>query len=58
MEKEILNNPTSEKPADSDNKLQSLSGIQLVDFGGSTGLVCDVETGFCGPINQKEEDEK
>lgn len=39
--------------------LKDLSGIQLVDFGGSTGFSCDVETGICGPVDQaKEEDEK
>ena len=49
MEKEIKN--------ESANTLQNLSGLKLVEFGDSTGFSCDVETGFCGPIDQKKEEE-
>ena len=58
MEKETQNNSASVKQTDADNTLQSLSSIQLVDFGGSTGFSCNVETGICGPVGQKEVDEK
>ena len=50
MKKEINNEST--------NTLQNLSGLKLVEFGDSTGFACDVETGICGPITQKEEEEK
>lgn len=50
MTKEIKNESTDTP--------QDLSNIKLVDFGESTGFACDVQTGFCGPIDQKEEDEK
>ena len=50
MTKEIKNELT--------DTLQDLSKFKLVDFGESTGFTCDVQTGICGPIDQKEEDEK
>ena len=58
MGKEMKNESTAVKQAVSNHTLQDLSGIKLVDFGESTGFVCDVETGICGPIDQKEEDDK
>lgn len=58
MEKETKNESTAVKQAVSNHTLKDLSGIKLVDFGESTGFVCDVQTGICGPIEQKEDDEK
>lgn len=56
MEKDMKNK--SAEQADSNNTLQNLSGLKMVEFGGSTGFACDVDTGICGPVDQKEEDEK
>lgn len=58
MGKELKNESSTVKQTDSTHKLQNLSGIKLVEFGESTGFTCDVETGICGPIDQKEEDKK
>lgn len=50
MEKEIKN--------ESANTLQNLSELKLVEFGDSTGFACDVETGICGPVDQKKEEDE
>lgn len=57
MEKDMKNKSAAEQ-ADSNNTLQNLSGLQMVEFGDSTGFACDVDTGICGPVDQKEENEK
>ena len=48
--KENENITSKEEP----NEIQ---GIETLDFGGS-GMVCDFETGVCGPINEEKEDKK
>lgn len=58
MGKEMKNETTAVKLAVSNHTLQDLSGIKLIDFGASNGFSCDVQTGICGPIDQKKEDEK
>lgn len=58
MGKEMKNESTVVKQAVSNHTLQDLSGIKLIDFGESTRFACDVQTGICGPIDQKKEDEK
>lgn len=32
--------------------------IEPMEFGSSTGMVCDFETGICGPTNEEKEDKK
>lgn len=34
-----------------------IKSIETLDLGGS-GMVCDFETGVCGPINEEKEDKK
>lgn len=36
---------------------KEVKGIENLNLGGS-GMLCDFETGICGPINEKEEDKK
>ncbi len=36
---------------------KEIKGIETLDLGGS-GMVCDFETGICGPINEEKEDKK
>lgn len=36
---------------------KEFKGIETLDLGGS-GMVCDFETGVCGPINEEKEDKK
>ncbi len=36
---------------------KEIKEIEILDLGGS-GMVCDFETGVCGPINEKKEDKK
>ncbi len=36
---------------------KEVKGIENLSLGGS-GMLCDFETGICGPINEKEEDKK
>lgn len=36
---------------------KEIKGIETLDLGGS-GMVCDLETGICGPINEEKEDKK
>lgn len=38
-----------------ENKSQT---IEPMDFGSSQGMVCDFETGICGPINEEKEEKK
>lgn len=38
-----------------ENKVQT---IEPMDFGSSQGMVCDFETGVCGPINEEKEEKK
>ena len=58
MGKEMKNESTAVKQAISNHTLPDLSGIKLIDFGESTGFACDVQTGICGPFDQKKEDKK
>lgn len=58
MGKEMKNESTAGKKEASLHTLPDLSGIQLMDFGESTGFSCDVQTGICGPIDQKKEEKK
>jgi hypothetical protein len=37
--------------------LKEITGIETLDLG-SSGMVCDFETGICGPINEEKEDKK
>lgn len=34
-----------------------IKSVEILDLGGS-GMVCDFETGVCGPINEEKEDKK
>lgn len=36
---------------------KEIQGIETLDLG-TSGMVCDFETGVCGPINEKKEDKK
>lgn len=36
---------------------EEVKEIESLDFGNS-GMVCDFETGICGPINEEKEDKK
>lgn len=50
---QVLNDDTKkEKPAFDLKPIQELKGF---DFAESDALVCDMETGICGPVNQKKE---
>lgn len=50
---QVLKNETKkEKPAFDLKPIQELKGF---DFAESDALVCDMETGICGPANQEKE---
>ncbi|WP_156897184.1 hypothetical protein [Jeotgalicoccus psychrophilus] len=36
---------------------KEIKGIETLDLG-TSGMVCDFETGICGPINEEKEDKK
>lgn len=36
---------------------KEIKGIETLDLG-TSGMVCDFETGVCGPIYEKKEDKK
>lgn len=48
--KEFDNTTAKEKPSE-------VKEIETLDLG-SSGMVCDFETGICGPINEQKEDKK
>lgn len=37
-------------------KEQKLEKIPVLEFDQSSGFMCDVDTGICGPVNPKEEE--
>ena len=48
----LNDNSAEEKSAFVLKPIQELKGF---DFADSNAFVCDMETGICGPVNQKEE---
>lgn len=36
---------------------KEIKSIESLDLGGS-GMVCDFDTGICGPVNEEKEDKK
>lgn len=44
-----------EQERNEDNKVQT---IEPMDFTSSAGMMCDFETGVCGPINEEKEEKK
>lgn len=48
----LNDNSAEEKPAFVLKPIQELKGF---DFADSNAFVCDMETGICGPVNQKKE---
>lgn len=38
--------------------LKEIKKIKTLEFDNSDGFVCDINTGICGPVGQKEEDRK
>lgn len=45
-------NDTKEKPAFDLKPMTELKGF---DFGESDAMVCDMETGICGPVDKEKE---
>ncbi len=46
---------------DVNGALKELNGVKKfksLDFDNSSGFVCDVNTGICGPVTQQEEEGK
>ncbi|MFS0823537.1 hypothetical protein DZB84_01700 [Bacillus sp. HNG] len=39
-------------------ELNGVKKLKSLDIDSSSGFVCDVNTGICGPIKPKEEDKK
>lgn len=39
-------------------ELKSIPELTTLEFDDSTGFVCDVNTGICGPVTEKKEGEK
>lgn len=48
----VSNNKGKEKSPSNLQPLQNLKGLDADD---SSGFICDIETGVCGPVNQKKE---
>ncbi|WP_026906077.1 hypothetical protein [Paucisalibacillus globulus] len=49
---------SSNKKKDSREKLEDLSTLKKlksIDLDTSSGFICDINTGICGPVNQKKE---
>jgi hypothetical protein len=49
---------TASKQVASKETLKDLSGIKkfkTLEFDSSSGFVCDINTGICGPVDQEKE---
>ena len=49
---------SSNKKKDSREKFEDLSTLKKlksIDLDTSSGFICDINTGICGPVNQKKE---
>lgn len=40
-----------------ENELKEVQSIETLDLGGA-GMVCDFNTGVCGPVNEGKEENK
>lgn len=60
-DKQVKSVESSTDGKDVNGALKELTGVKKLkslDFDNSSGFVCDVNTGICGPVIQKEEDKK
>lgn len=48
---------TASKQTDS-KEPQKIKELKTIEFDRSAGFVCDIHTGVCGPVYQKEEGKK
>jgi len=51
-------NIKEEKSSVNLTELKSFPDLTTIEFDDSTGFVCDVNTGICGPVTEKKEGEK
>lgn len=51
------NTSTASKQTDSKKPLK-IKQFKSIEFDNSTGGICDVNTGICGPLNQEKEGKK
>jgi hypothetical protein len=57
-DKETQPATSSNKKKDSREPLKDLSTLKKfksIDLDTSSGFICDINTGICGPVNQKKE---
>ena len=57
-DKETQSATSSTERKDSKETLKNLNGIKKlinIELDSSSGFVCDINTGICGPVNQKKE---
>ncbi|WP_099362954.1 hypothetical protein [Fredinandcohnia onubensis] len=57
-DKQSKSEASSTDGKDVNGALKELNGIKKLksfDFDSSSGFVCDINTGICGPVNQKKE---
>ncbi len=60
-DKHVKSVESSTDGKDVNGVLKELNGVKKLkslDFDNSSGFVCDVNTGICGPVIQKEEGKK
>ncbi len=57
-DKQFKSEASSTDGKDDNGAFKELDGIKKLkslDFDNSSGFVCDINTGICGPVNQKKE---
>jgi len=57
-DKQIKSESTSTDGKDGNgalNELNSIKKLKSLDFDNSSGFVCDINTGICGPVVERKE---
>lgn len=53
---DLVNVETSSEKKNSTLKMLDMKDIKEMSLDNSSGFVCDVNTGICGPVNNRKED--
>lgn len=57
MEGVLMMSVKENEKATLEKEPKEIKSIESLDLGGS-GMVCDFDTGICGPVNEEKEDKK
>lgn len=52
------NESVSQKENDINNTQSEVIELKSFSLDSSEGMMCDADTGICGPVNEEKEDEK